>query len=380
VRETFLPLAKPTISEDEITAVTEVAKSGWWTTGPKVAEFENAFSKYLSEGETLHTVGLNSCTSALHLALLALGIGEGDEVIVPTWTFAATAQVVEWVGATVVLCDVELETFNIDVKKAKMLINEKTKAIIPVHIAGYPCDMEAIEKLAKTFHLKVIEDAAHAIGTKYSGCKIGNFSDITCFSFYATKNLAMGEGGAAVTRDKEVADEIRKLSYFGIDKSAFTRYEKRGTWFYDIEKMGYKCNLDSFHAALGLVQLQKLDEMNRRRREIANRYREELSNRLIFLQDNSEHYHIYHLFPIQLPEGYDRDTFMDALKQKNIGTSLHFRPLHEHSFYSSRFPKCNFQVANTIYKRVLSIPLFPAMSDEDVLDVIDAVNTLLEDK
>ena len=378
MRETFLPLAKPTISEDEINAVTEVAKSGWWTTGPKVAEFEEAFSEYLYEDEKLHTVGLNSCTSALHLALLALGISEGDEVIVPTWTFAATAQVVEWVGATLVLCDVDKDTFNIDVKKAEQLITAKTKAMIPVHIAGYPCHMTEIGNLAKKHDLKIIEDAAHAIGTKYDGHKIGNFSDVTCFSFYATKNLAMGEGGAAVTKNEKIADEIRKLSYFGIDKSAFSRYEKRGTWFYDIEKLGFKCNLDSFHAALGLVQLKKLDQMNKRRRDIASRYRAELSSKLTFIEDNNKHYHIYHLFPIQLPLSLDRDEFMDALKKENIGSSLHFRPLHLHSFYSNRNEETQFPIANKIYNSVLSLPLFPAMSENDIDDVIKSVNSLLK--
>ena len=198
----FIPLARPDIGDEEIELVSETIRSGWLTTGPKVAEFESSLCEYLKYDDELYCVGLNSCTSALFLSLVALGIKEGDEVIVPTWTFAATAQVVDWIGAKVVLCDVEEETLNIDIKKAEALITNRTKAIIPVHIAGYPCDMDGIAQLAKRYDLKIIEDAAHAIGTSYHGKKIGNFSHITCFSFYATKNLAMGEGGSAVSKIK----------------------------------------------------------------------------------------------------------------------------------------------------------------------------------
>ena len=219
----FLPLAKPDITEEEDDAVVDVVRSGWWTTGPKVVEFENALSDYLGKNEKIHVVGLNSCTSALFLSLVALGIKHGDEVIVPTWTFAATAQVVEWVGAKVILCDVEPDTLNIDIEKAERLITDRTKVIIPVHFAGYPCNMAELSKLARKYKLKVIEDAAHAIGAEYREIKIGNFSDITCFSFYATKNLAMGEGGAAVSNNEELIEKIRKLSYFGINKNSFNR-------------------------------------------------------------------------------------------------------------------------------------------------------------
>jgi len=375
----FIPLAKPTIHEEEIEAAVDVLRSGWWTTGPKVAEFEQEMCDFLKKDDELYSVGLNSCTSALHLALLALDIKEGDEVIVPTWTFAATAQVVEWVGATLVLCDVEEDTLNIDVEKARLLITNKTKAIIPVHIAGYPCNMEAIAIFAKELNLKVIEDAAHAIGTEYYSKKIGNFSDITCFSFYATKNLAMGEGGAAVSKDSDLIERIRKLSYFGINKSAFKRYEKTGTWFYDIEEMGYKSNLDSVHAAVGLIQLKNLDEMNKKRREIANFYKENLSDKLTFFKDLKEHYHTYHLFMVCLPSTIKRDTFIEKLRDFNIGASVHFRPLHLHSYYAKRTNIVDFPVANKIFDSVVSIPMYPAMSDGDVKRVVYAINTILDE-
>jgi len=372
----FIPLARPDIGDEEVALVVETIKSGWLTTGPKVIEFETLLSKYLKFDDEIYTLGLNSCTSALFLALVALGIKEGDEVIVPTWTFAATAQVVEWVGAKVVLCDIEEESLNIDVKRAEKLITDRTKAIIPVHIAGYPCDMGALSILAKNYNLKVIEDAAHAIGTSYKDKKIGNFSDITCFSFYATKNLAMGEGGAAVSKDKELIEKMRKLSYFGINKEAFKRYEKSGRWFYDIEEMGYKANLDSIHAALGVVQLNKLDKMNSRRREIALYYRENLSNHLTFNKDSDEHYHTYHLFPIRLPNGIDRDDFIEELKGNDIGSSVHFIPLHMHTFYKSRIVD-DFEVANRVFGTIVSIPMCSAMSDIEVEYIVETINKIL---
>lgn len=376
-RTDFLPLAKPYISTDELRVAHEVLESGWWTTGPKVTEFETSLCAYLKKDDDLYAVGLNSCTAALHLALLACGIKEGDEVIVPTWTFAATAHVVEWVGAKVVLCDIEGKSLNLDIKKAEKLISNKTKAIMPVHIAGFPCDMEGISTLAKKYGLKVIEDAAHAIGTTYNGIKIGNFSDVTCFSFYATKNLAMGEGGAAVSRDKEIIEKIRKLGYFGINKEAFKRYEKSGNWRYDIEELGYKNNLDSVHAAIGIEQLKKLDFLNDRRREIALKYKKRLSQKLEFTTDSAEHHHTYHLFPILLPSNVNRDGFMDAMKDENIGTSVHFIPLHLHSYYASKLEGGKFEIADEIFQRIVSIPMFPSMSDEDAEYVISKVNAYI---
>ncbi|MCX6077354.1 MAG: DegT/DnrJ/EryC1/StrS family aminotransferase [Campylobacterales bacterium] len=372
----FIPLARPDIGDEEIDLVVEAIKSGWLTTGPKVTEFENKLSEYLKADDEIFSVGLNSCTSALFLALKALDIKADDEVIVPTWTFAATAQVVDWIGAKVVLCDIEENSLNIDVRKAEKLITNKTKAIIPVHIAGYPCDMEAVSKLARKYNLKVIEDAAHAIGTSYRDKKIGNFSDVTCFSFYATKNLAMGEGGAAVSKNNNIIEKIRKLSYFGINKEAFKRYEKSGRWFYDIEEIGYKANLDSIHAALGIVQLKKLDYMNQRRREIASYYRKNLSNKLVFNEDSNEHYHTYHLFPIRLPESIKRDDFIEELKENNIGASVHFIPLHLHTFYKNRSNN-SFEVADKVYKSILSIPMCSAMSDAEVKYVVETINKII---
>jgi perosamine synthetase len=378
IRKVFLPVSRPDVGKDEINEVAEVLRSGWWTTGPKVKEFENAIVAYLKDDEELYAVAVSSCTAALHLSLLALDIKEGDEVIVPTWTFAATGQVVEWVGAKPVLCDIEEGTLNIDLYRAEQLVTPKTKAIIPVHMAGYPCDMEGIKRFALKHKLKVIEDAAHAIGTRYNGRKIGNFSDLTAFSFYATKNLAMGEGGMVVSRNIELIERIGKLSYFGINKNAFKRYEKTGSWFYDIEENGYKYNLDDIHAALGLVQLRKLDRMIQRRRNIAAAYKEELKGIVEFTKDSDNHLHSYHIFPIKIRNGVvSREVLITKLKEFNIGTSVHFIPLHLHSFYKSRFNADSFPVANKVFQEVLSIPMFPAMSDNDVKYVSSKIKQIL---
>jgi len=373
----FIPLARPHITT-EIDEVSKVINSGIWTTGPKVFEFENKLADYLTEDQPLYVSGINSCTSALFLALFSLGIKRGDEVILPTWTFAATAQVVEWLQAVPVLCDIDKSTLCIDVNKIENLISHKTKAIIPVHIGGYSCNINEIKRIADKHKLFVIEDAAHAIGAKYLGTKIGNFSHVTCFSFYATKNLAMGEGGACVSKNNDLIENIKKLSYFGINKEAYKRYEKFGTWFYNIETMGFKFNLDSIHAAMGLVQLEKLDLMNSRRRKIAKMYRKGLDNSIKFFEDSDQHYHTYHLFQIQLPDHINRNEFVEILKQKNIGTSVHFIPIHKHSWYKNRYNK-GFPVADSIFEKVVSIPMYASMTDIQVEYVISTINSIIKE-
>ncbi len=377
IREDFLPLARPHIGWEELAKVSQVVKSGWWTTGPKVTEFEKKLSAYLQNGTPLHCAALNSATSALFLTLKAFNIKPGDEVIVPTWTFAATAQVVDWLGARPMLCDIEGRSLNMDIGHARTLITPKTRAIIPVHMAGYPCDMDGIMTLSDANNLIVIEDAAHAIGTRYKGIKIGNFSHATCFSFYATKNLAMGEGGAVVSRDKNIIDKVSRLAYFGIDKEAYKHVEETGSWFYEIEELGYKCNLDSMHAALGVVQLDKLDQMNERRRDIARIYRENLDDAISYTEDSKSHFHSFHLFPILLPEKIERNTFVRMMKERNIGVSVHYRPLHKHRLYKDIFCDTDFPNANRLYESIVSIPMFAAMSDQDVAYVIFHINDII---
>jgi len=377
LRKDFLPLGKPDVTEAEIAAVVDVVRSGWWTTGPKVTEFERAIAEYLGD-PGLSCVGLNSATAGLHLALLALGLGPGDEVIVPTWTFAATAQVVDWVGAKLVLCDVEPDTLQIDLAQAEKLVTPRTKAIIPVHLFGYTCDMDGLGAFAAKHGLKVIEDAAHAIGTRYRGRKIGVFSDVTVFSFYATKTLAMGEGGLAVAKDPAVGERIRKQSYFGINKEACKRYEKGGSWMYDIEDIGYKYNLDSVHAAIGLVQLRRLDAMIEKRRALAAYYRNNLPAGVLPTADSPEHLHAYHLFPVRVVRpGVTRDRLSEELQKRNIGTSVHFIPLHRHSRYRARCAASAFPVADKAFGELLSLPMFSAMNMEDAAYVVDHIKDIV---
>ena len=377
MREDFLPLARPHMDEPEMEAVREVLKTGFLTTGPKVTEFEEAVSEYLGGG--LYSVALNSCTGGLYLALLAHGVGKGDEVIVPTWTFAATGHVVAWTGAKPVLCDVDSESLNIDISKMQSLVTPRTKAVMPVHFAGYPAAMDEIIALSKERNFAVIEDAAHAMGTEYKGQKVGRLGDATVFSFYATKNLTCGEGGMVVSEDREVIEKIRKSSYFGINKKAYERYSKTGSWYYEIEGMGYKYNMDSIHAAIGLTQLGKLDDMNKRRRRIAKLYKENLDGRIRFTKDAKENYHTYHLFPILVDKNImDRNGLIASLKEKNIGTSVHFIPLHKHPYYAGSLQGRSFPVADAAYEEVISIPMFPHMSCEDAYYVIENINNILK--
>jgi len=377
LRKDFLPLGKPDVSAQELAAAGEVLSSGWWTTGPKVTEFEQAIAAYLGDPD-LACVGLNSATAGLHLGLLALGIGPGDEVIVPTWTFVATAHVVEWVGAKLVLCDSEADSLNIDLEKAEKLVTRRTKAIMPVHLFGYPCDMDRLAAFAAKHKLKVIEDAAHAIGSCYRGRKIGTFSDVTVFSFYATKTLAMGEGGLAVAKDPVVGEKIRKKSYFGVNKSAFKRYEKTGSWFYDVEELGYKYNLDSVHAAIGLVQLRRLESMIEKRRALAAYYRKNLPAAIRPTADSPEHRHSYHLFPVRVPASViPRDRLCEELKKRNVGTSVHFIPLHRHSYFRGRFPQGDFPVADQAFEEILSLPMFSAMTLDDAAYVVGCIKEII---
>lgn len=377
MRDTFLPFALPLIEDDEIQEVTDSLKSGWITTGPKTKQFEERFKERVGAN---HAVAVNSCTAALHLSLIALGIGAGDEVITSPFTFCATANVIVHAGATPVFCDITRDVFNIDPAEIEKKLTEKTKAIIPVHYGGHPCDMDEILALAKKHDLKVIEDAAHAPAATYRGRPIGSISDATCFSFYATKNLTTAEGGMITLNDAERAEKLRAYSLHGLSRAAWGRYSEKGSWYYEVLYPGYKYNLTDIQAALGLHQLEKLDAFQARREEIAAFYDEEFGGMPEIETPNVRGYveHAWHLYPVLINPALvkiDRGEFIEALKAENIGTSVHFIPLHLHPFYQQEYglKRGDFPVAEEVFDRIISLPLYPKMTLSDAQDVASAL-------
>lgn len=376
VRAEFLPYCLPWIGEEEIAEVVDSLRNGWLTTGPKVRRFEEEFATYTGAA---CAVAVNSCTAALHVALAALGIGEGDEVIVPTMTFCATANVVVHLGATPILVDVG-EDYHITVEAIERAITPRTRAIVPVHYAGVACDMDEIIALARRHGIYVVEDAAHAVGTSYHGRKIGAHGDAVCFSFYATKNMTTGEGGMVTVNDPSLADRIRRLTLHGMSQDAWKRYAKTGSWFYEVLEPGFKCNMSDLQAAMGIHQLHRLDRFVEVRQAIAHRYARALSKLpgLTLPEERPDRTHIYHLYPVRVDEheaGISRDKLIDCLRNSNIGTSVHFIPLHRHPAYRDRFgyrPE-SFPVAERLYQGLLSLPLYPGMSKADTDDVVHAM-------
>ena len=382
-----IPFHKPYIREEEISEVIESLKSGWLTTGPKCVDFEKNFAEYIG---CKYTIAVNSCTAALHLALEAIGIKKGDTVITTPMTFAATAEVIRYFDAKPLFVDIEPDTMNIDVLKfadtLKTRVSEgvKAKAIIPVHFGGHPCDMDAIMKMASSYDLKVIEDAAHVLPGKYKDRMIGTIGDITCFSFYATKNIATGEGGMAATDNPEWAERMRIMSLHGISKDAWKRYTAEGNWYYEIIAPGYKYNMTDIAAALGISQLRRADFFQQRREEIAAQYNNVFRDiphiEVPTIRDNVQH--SWHLYVIKLnleQLTINRNEFIDELKSRGIGVSVHFIPLHIHPYYRDMYGyKPNeFPVAYQTYQRIISLPIYPKMTDDDVQRVIDVVSEVV---
>ena len=382
VRDSYLPPFKHSIGEDEINEVVDTLKSDWITTGPKTFKFEDLFSKKVN---SKYAIAVNSCTAAMHLAIVALGIKNGDEVITTPYTFAATAEVIINANAKPVFVDVEKDTYNIDPTKIEDKITDKTKAIIVVHYAGHSCDMDKIMDIAKKFDLYVIEDAAHAIGSKYKDKRIGSVSDVTCFSFYATKNITTAEGGMITTNDEDLADKMRMLSLHGISKDAWKRYSSEGSWYYEILYSGYKYNMSDLQASIGIHQIKKLDQMQERREEIVNRYNRSFNGIPQITTPTAKSYtkHAWHLYPIQINEELltiNRNEFIKALKAENIGTSVHFIPLHIHPYYKEKFDfkSSDFPNAFSLYNKEISLPIYPKMENKDVEDVIFAVEKIID--
>ncbi len=372
-----IPFHRTHTTDEEINAATEAIKSGWVTMGPKTVAFEKEFKAYIGSQEA---VSVNSATAALHLALKAIGLQRDDEVIVPTNTFVATAEVVTYFDATPVLCDIEEDTHNIDVSKIEALITEKSRAIIPVHFAGQPCDMDEIYEIAQRHNLKVIEDAAHAIPSSYKGVKIGNLqkSDVTCFSFYATKTLSTGEGGMATTNNAAYAKNMRINRLHGISRDAWDRYTTKGAWYYEIVDNGCKYNTTDINAAIGMVQLQKQEMLRDKRAKIAQAYNAAFRNNknitLPFVKDDRET--SWHLYVIKIT---NRDEVIEQLKERGVGCSVHFIPIHKHPYYKERYAYENaaYPVANEVFERSLSLPIYPDMLDEEVAYVIEQVSELV---
>lgn len=377
----FLPFALPDIGEAEIAEVVDTLRSGWITTGARTRQFEAEFAAYTG---AKHTLAVNSCTAALHLALEAVGVKRDDEVLVPTVTFAATAEVVRYLDAKPVLVDCRADDLTLDVDQAAAAVTPRTKAIIPVHYSGTPCDMDAIMALAKRHGLAVVEDAAHALPTEYKGRKVGTIGDITCFSFYATKTVTTGEGGMIATANDAWAERMRVMCLHGISKDAWKRYTASGSWYYEILAPGYKYNLTDIASAIGIHQLRRCEAMWRRRRELAMYYREAFGQveELELPAERPGTRHAWHLFPIRLrleKLALDRAAFMDGLREAGIGASVHFIPLHLHPYYRDTYgyqPR-DCPVAAREYERLVSLPLYSKMTDAEARRVVAAVSGLV---
>ncbi len=381
-----VPYHRPSIGDEEIAEVVSTLKSGWLTTGPRTAQLEQAFSSY---AKAPYAQAVNSCTSGLHLALKALDIGPGAEVITTPLTFCATVNMILHAGATPVLADIGPDG-NIDPASVAARVTERTRALIPVHFAGLPCDMKALWQIANQHGLRVIEDSAHAAGALYQGSPIGganaetgDYSDAAVFSFYAVKNMTTGEGGMVTTHDQELAASMKILCLHGISKNAWDRYSDRGHWFYEVLASGFKYNLSDLHAAIGIHQLKKLDSFIALRSQYANLYNELLEDveEVDLPPQKSDSRHAWHLYALRLNLGklnIDRDEFIVQLRERGVGTSVHFIPIPLHPFFERYRDRRENQCpkALELYPRLISLPLYPAMDEEQVRYVADCVRSI----
>lgn len=381
MRKEFLPFAKPSIGEDAIADVAESIRSGWVAMGPKTLRFEGDFAKYTGASWAL---SVNSATAGLHTVLMALGIGHGDEVITTPMTFASTVNVIIFTGAKPVFADIDRNTLDIVPENIERLITPATKAIMPVHFAGQPCDMDKIEAIAAKHGLAIIEDSAHALGASYKGIKVGSDRGprhAAVFSFHPTKNITTSEGGMICTGDEEIAERTQVLRQNGMSKGAWNRYAAKGNSNYDIPFPGLKYTMTDIQAAIGISQLKQLEDFNARRREIVAFYVDELADiKGLILPKPApwEHVHSWHIFTpfVDIDAlGMTRDEFMAKMKELNIGTALHYQALHLFSYYgrTMKLGRGDLPEAEYVSDRIVSLPLFPAMTDEDMRDVVDAV-------
>jgi len=371
----FIPIAKVQITDAELEGADAVLRSGWLTTGPRTREFEQLCKSYIG---CKHALALNSGTAALHLAVSALNIGPGDEVITTPLTFAASVNAILYVGATPVLADIDPATLNLLPEAVEARITERTRAILVVHYGGAPVDMDAFNRIADKHNLEIIEDAAHAMGARYRGERVGARSRAACFSFHPVKNMTTGEGGLLVTDDDDVERLARLRSWHGIDKSALNRYEKGGSWYYEVQDLGFKYNMTDLQAVIGIQQLDRLDGVNRERREIAAQYDSMFREleRVSVAPIRPETEDARHLYWIVLDsQFYDRDKFIANLASHGIGTSVHYIPIHLHPYYQRRFGWAEglLPSAERVYSGLVTIPLFHGMTAEQRERVVQAV-------
>ncbi|MHB8173386.1 MAG: DegT/DnrJ/EryC1/StrS family aminotransferase [Nitrospirota bacterium] len=377
-KENFLVFGSPAIEEAEVREVVESMRSGWLGTGPKVAQFERDFAVYKG---AKYTAAVNSCTAALHLSILSAGIKPGDEVITTAMTFCATVNAIIHAGATPVVVDVDPDTLNIDPNAVESKITSRTRAILPVHFAGRPCDMDALCSIAKRHDLKIIEDCAHAIESEYKGVKAGNFGDFGCFSFYVTKNIVTGEGGMVLAKREEDIARIKVMALHGMTKDAWKRFGDEGFKHYQIVECGFKYNMMDLQAAIGIHQLKRIEQYWSRRRDIWSRYNEAFSSLPIRLPAEPEPNtrHAYHLYTIMVDEknsGISRDRFLDAMTASNIGVGVHYISIPEHIYYQKTYSWRPEDCPNAmeIGRSTVSLPISAKLTDEDVDDVIGAVS------
>jgi len=366
----LIPVSRPSFGEEELASVKTVFDSGWLGLGAQVLEFEQEVGKFLGAKNVVCT---NAGTTALHLALDALGIGKGDEVIVPSFTFVATIQAITETGATPVFCDIHADDLNMDINDVRKKISPKTKVIMPVHYRGIPCDMDEIQSLAKKHNLKVVEDAAHAFGSSYKGKKIGSFGDIACFSFDPIKNISCGEGGAVVFQDDILLERVQQKRILGIDRDTWSRYRNERSWFYDVVTQGYRYHMSNISAAVGLVQLKKFDKMNRRKIEVATRYDAAFDGVEGITLLRNEGYKEIGLFVYILKINKGRNELMDYLTRNGVGSGVHYIPSHVFSFYKKE--GVHLPITEQIYDEILTLPLFPDITDAQVEHVITSVKS-----
>ncbi len=381
VRNEFLPFARPSIGECEVAGVSETLRSGWLTVGPRTREFERAVAAYVG---VARAAALHSCTAGLHLAMVAFGVGPGDEVVMPALNFAAVPNMTLHLGATPVLVDVDPSTLNVTAELIESALTDRTRVVVPVHFAGRPCPVDEILDVARARGVKVLGDAAHAIGAKLKDRMVGSIADATAFSFYVTKGITTGEGGMVTSDDAELIERIGLLSLHGMSSDAWRRYTERGSWYYEIVEPGYKYNMNDIQASLGLCQIDRIEEFQRERARIAGLYEHELSgvDGLALPPRDIDGRHAWHLYTVQIDPAalrINRDRLIRCMLEEGIGVSVHFIPVHFHPYYREYFGAGpgSFPASERYFERALSLPIYPLMTDEDALDVVRAIRKIL---